>query len=570
MLKNSLLFLQISLRSTVNSLKKSENRRPLLYLSLSLAGAIFLLLSYFGFYRVLQAMMPIPDIGTVLVEKLISMVFLTFLFLLLFSNVIVAISTFYLSEDMNMLMAMPLRRNALFFSRYLKTALNSSWMVLVMGLPIFAAYARIYGSGAAGVFESVLVLMLFILITAAMGVTFTVLLMRIFPAKRTRDIFMILAVILICSLVVLVRYLQPEKLSNPGEQVVFAEFLLSLQAPTASYLPSYWASQAVLSLMLGKTGVALDYIYRLFLLGAVVFAALFSVSGCVFTRGWWNSAENQLLRYKKRFFDKLDLYRGLSFIKGKERDLMVKDIRVFVRDSTQWPQLVIILAIIVIYVINIYFIRMDRMPLNAYSKFIKEFFFIFIMGFAGFVVAAISARFVFSSISVEGRSFWIIKLAPVSLRQFLKEKFLLNFIPLFLLSEFLVILSVYFAKIDSVTCAVCMVMSFMFSICLTAMGVGFGAIFPKFDAVNTAEIAASYGGLIYMIFAVGYIIVSEMLLAYPMHLYYTGKLGKLFYLNIKTDYFWLALCLVTFVLVQAAAIVLPMRFGRKALERQEI
>jgi len=189
------------------------------------------------------------------------------------------------------------------------------------------------------------------------------------------------------------------------------------------------------------------------------------------------------------------------------------------------------------------------------------------MGFAGFVIASIAARFVFSSISIEGKSFWVVRMAPITPGEFLKEKFWINFWPLLLLSEGLVLLSAIFVKIDIFTGIISAVMGIFFSLCLTAMGIGMGAIFPKFDAANTAEIATSYGGILYMIFAIGYIDISEFLLAYPMHMYYTR--GMFFFAGTES-LFWACLAVLAFLLVQAAAFLLPMLRGKRALERLEL
>ena len=109
---------------------------------------------------------------------------------------------------------------------------------------------------------------------------------------------------------------------------------------------------------------------------------------------------------------------------------MIKDVLVFIRDSTQWPQLMIIVAINIIYVANISMIDLSKLP-AGYSIIIKDVLFLVIMGFAGFVIASIAARFVFSSISIEGKSFWVVRMAPMTPGEFLKEKFWINFWPLY-------------------------------------------------------------------------------------------------------------------------------------------
>ena len=561
-----LALLRITSRTVKNSFLKAGRRGAGRGAVLAVIGALFLFGAYRGLGRVLAAFMNIPGVGSVLIEKLLAMVFLTFLFLLLFSNIIIAIATYYLSDDMSLQLSLPVNRRALFLSRYAKVTVNSSWMVFFMGLPIFAAYAAVLKSGLPGFLASFAALGLFLLIASSLGVTLTVFMMKVFPAKRIRDFFVFLSVAVVCALLVFIRLLQPEKLTNPNEQMLFKEFIASLQAPSAPYLPSFWASQAVFGFLSGAYYNALKYLGFLTAAAGATFALMLSVSGNIFLRGWWNSAENQLMRYRKKFFDRIDYRKYLGRLGPAVREMVIKDVLVFVRDSTQWPQLMIIVAINIIYVANISMIDLSKLP-AGYSIIIKDVLFLVIMGFAGFVIASIAARFVFSSISIEGRSFWVVRMAPMTPGEFLKEKFWINFWPLLALSEVLVFLSAIFVKIDLFTCIISAVMGVFFSVCLTAMGVGLGAIFPKFDAANTAEIATSYGGILYMIFAIGYIGISEFLLAYPMHMYYTR--GISFFAGTES-LLWACLALFAFLLVQAAAFALPMLRGKRALERLEL
>jgi hypothetical protein len=96
--------------------------------------------------------------------------------------------------------------------------------------------------------------------------------------------------------------------------------------------------------------------------------------------------------------------------------------------------------------------------------------------------------------------------------------------------------------------------------------VGIGAIYPKFKSDNTADIAASYGGIIYMIFSMIYIGVSIVLIAVPVNSYYAEKVmgaatyGKNF----------IAIAIVIFVIIQLLTLVLPMRLGEKSLNNLEI
>ena len=60
-----------------------------------------------------------------------------------------SLSTFFLSEDLRLLLAAPVSRDRLFYSRFVKTVGQASWMVVVFLVPVLLAVglARCAGIG---------------------------------------------------------------------------------------------------------------------------------------------------------------------------------------------------------------------------------------------------------------------------------------------------------------------------------------------------------------------------------------------------------------------------------------
>jgi len=557
--------LSVNINTIRNIVKRVERKGKLKTYILTFITVIFLISIFAIFYRVLIYFNTVPLFGSVLIAKLLAMVFLTFLFMLLFSNVIVTISTFYLSDDMNLLLSTPTPLTSIIIFKFFHTIINSSWMVFLMGIPIFSAYTYVTKTSILNFIFSISVFLVFLMLVASFSILFTMLLMRIFPAKRTRDVFILLSVGFLCVLTVLLRLLQPEKLTNPNELWGVMEYMSSLKAPTAPYLPSAWAAQSIIGILNYNYKEAFINFSLLLVVCICLFVIFLFLSNFIFIKGWWNASENQLTRYKKKLLDRLNLHKILFYIQENIKELVIKDIKVFFRDTSQWPQLLILISIVIIYLFNISNLPLERLPTNIYAKYIKDIIFFLNMGFAGFIIAAVSSRFVFSAVSIEGKSFWIIKSIPLLPLKFLMEKFWISFLPLFFLSELLILLSIYFLKIDSFMSLVSIIVIFFFSLCLTSMGVGFGAIFPKFDADNTADIATSYGGIMYMIFAIIYIGVSLVIIAGPINMYYSSKV-----ILRRINVHYVVMSLILFFIVQFIAIYLPLKFGEKSLNEIEV
>ena len=87
--------------------------------------------------RVLVYFQSVEMIGDLLAQQLLSMVLLTFFSLLIFSSIITALSNLYLSADLELCHSMPVPVETLFISRTLHTFVDSSWMVIFFGLPVF-------------------------------------------------------------------------------------------------------------------------------------------------------------------------------------------------------------------------------------------------------------------------------------------------------------------------------------------------------------------------------------------------------------------------------------------------
>ena len=86
-----------------NTASRGGKRKLLRYGIFLTMGLLFWLGTFLIFYKVLSYFSGIQVIGTLLSAKLLSMVFLAFFSLLIFSNVITALSTFFLSDDLQLL-----------------------------------------------------------------------------------------------------------------------------------------------------------------------------------------------------------------------------------------------------------------------------------------------------------------------------------------------------------------------------------------------------------------------------------------------------------------------------------
>ena len=199
------------------------------------------------------------------------------------------------------------------------------------------------------------------------------------------------------------------------------------------------------------------------------------------------------------------------------RHLLIKDVKVFLRDVSQWSQLLLLLALVLVYLYNFRVLDLERVPYM--SGIVKNVYALINLGMAGFVMATIAVRFVFPAVSAEGGAFWIIRTAPISLRDFLWSKFWTGLVPVLVLTETLTVLANQFLGIDPFLKVASGAAIFFMSLALVGLATGLGARYPRFNAENPTQVAGSYGGVMFMILAVLFVIIACVLVGWPSSLY---------------------------------------------------
>ena len=138
-------------------------------------------------------------IGDLLAHHLLTMIFLIFFGLLIFSNIVTSLSSHYLCGDLELCLASPVSLEEVFLSRCVHTFVDSSWMVIVFGVPILMSYAYVYGPGPGYYLALVHMSVALAIVASQIGVLASMLLVRFFPAHRTRDIVVLLSIFVIIA-----------------------------------------------------------------------------------------------------------------------------------------------------------------------------------------------------------------------------------------------------------------------------------------------------------------------------------------------------------------------------------
>lgn len=515
----------------------------------------------FGAFWVTYQAAQYAELGDYLIRIGLSWLFLTFLSFLAFSGVVSALSTFFLSDDLRLVFASPVSARRLFFARFARTLAQAGWMVVVFLVPVLTGIGIAKCAPWSFIAVATLTVAPFVVIPVGLGAAVTLLLVNVFPARRARDILMLMGLVFATSLVILLRVIQPERLLRVESMPVVTDFFATLQSPVTPLLPSFWAGEAIFAGLQG--GSDWLHVAALWTTAAALVVGLAAAFERWHFAGYSKSQEARKARFAE--WRIVDRAVGLLPLAPVQRQLLVKDLKVFLRDVSQWSQLLLLVALVLVYLYNFRVLDLDRIPYM--SGVIKNAYAFLNLGLAGFVMATVTVRFVFPAVSAEGAAFWIIRTAPISLRDFLWSKFWTGLIPVLVLTEVLTIVGNEFLGSDPFLKQVAAVSVFFMSFALVGLAAGLGARYPRFAADNPSQVAGSYGGVAFMVLAVLYVLTMIVLTGWPSSVYLFAQTRN----RPLTDWqqWGMAASFGTAAVMSVAIWLLGMRSGVKALQQMD-
>jgi ABC-2 type transport system permease protein len=511
-----------------------------------------------GAFWVTRQLLSYAEFGDYLLRLGLSWLFLTFLAFLAFSGVVTALSTFFLADDLRLLLTAPIPAGRLFLSRFVRTLGQASWMVVMFLTPVLLGVGAARCAPPAYYASAILIVAPFAMIPVVVGTGATLLLVNVLPARRARDVLMLVGLGFAAALVLILRFIQPERLMRVESLPDIADFFATLHSPVTPLLPSFWAGESLFAALQG----GLDVMH-----GAALWTT--AVAGMVVLSaadrrwhfaGYSRSQEAPKARVAPlRVVDRVARALPLSIVR---RQLLIKDVKVFLRDVSQWLQLLPLFALVLLYLYNFRTLDLERIPYM--SGFLKNVYALLNLAMAGFVLATVAVRFVFPAVSSEGAAFWIIRTSPIRLREFLWSKFWTSLFPLLLFTEGLTIAANELMGVDPVLKVVAALAVVFMTCALVGLAVGLGAMYPRFGADPT-QAAGSYGGVAFMILAVLYIIVTIVLLGWPASVWLFSRVRRIQISAIRE--FLMAASFALAIVLSVVTCLAAMRSGVRALER---
>jgi ABC-2 type transport system permease protein len=454
--------------------------------------------------------------GPILTKKLLELLLLSLFAMLLFSNTVTGLSTFYLSPDLELVLSLPVSRAHFHFARLVDTIVQTSWMLAFFGVPLVIAYGSAYDPSPSFYLLVAVVGLAFALIPASIGVGVASVLVTVFPARRLRELLAIIGVMMLAALFLLVRILRPERLVDPESFESLAAYVAELQAPIPRLTPPRWASDVLLASLQDRPlpWLALG----LLLTGAVAATGVSRwITDAVYDQGRSKAQEARAARIARSSIFDAFLRVATRPMSDEAAAIVVKDLKTFFRDPSQWTQLFILGSILAISLTSVAAFPLDTFKGPWMGTFRNMLAFLD-LGLVGFVMAAVAARFQFTAVSAEGRGFWIVRTGPITAERYLWSKVWPGLVPMLFVGEVLAVASTLILGAGSFLVVVAAWLAFWLAFGLSGIAVGLGAVYADFRLDNAARVAAGPAGLLFMVIATTLVFAAIGLLGPPVYL----------------------------------------------------
>ena len=160
---------------------------------------------------------------------------------------------------------------------------------------------------------------------------------------------------------------------------------------------------------------------------------------------------------------------------------------------------------------------------------------------------------------------WLLRSSPLDLRALLWSKYWIGTVPLLVVALIITIFTNVLLRATPFMMVLSVATILLLTLAISALALGFGALYPQFETENAAQIPTSFGGLVFMMTTVVLVAGVIVLEALPMYGYmssvFRGEEVQVTASMIRAFTGVVALCV--------AATVVPLKIGLRRMEEFE-
>jgi len=521
------------------------------------AVGIFFLTRGATIYLIQQA-----HIGLFLFHHFLSMLLYVFFITVNLGNMIVCYATLYRSEEVRFLMGMPISHEKIFLIKFVDNFFYSSSTLWLLGLAMLLGYGSFFSMPWYFYFATMFAVLLPFMLVA--GILAVMVLMGLIKVASRIGIRWLLAMMIVIYLGAIYVYF---KITNPVQLVSEVmkhypnvnEYFGYLDPPFVKYLPNHWVSEFLYWTINGDLGRALPYFFILILTTIGLMIVAWLLAQRMYYSSWLTASDARASQgLKGRRFRLRVLEFGEQRIFDAQTDVMFKrDFWMFFREPSQWLHMLLMLLLLVIFLISI-----GSLELKLTQPFLQVVTYLVIFLFNGFLIASISLRFVFPSVSLEGDAFWTVRSSPMSVTRLYWHKAIFSLLLILPVAEVLAILSNALLRDDWLLVQVSAVLAAFIGLALTGINLGAGAMFANYREKNPIRIASSQGASLTFLASMVYLAFVVAIVMVPLNTYFEHLI-----LRGRSETEWIALPVALVAVLSTALFSLSAGLGLHAVKR---
>jgi ABC-2 type transport system permease protein len=450
---------------------------------LVIVPAMYMLFDFlFGYLTGLED----PAFGEALARRLLSMAMMTFGIFIIVSSLISGVSTLYRSDETAFLLTLPIPGARVARFRTVESWFYAGWAMLLLGIPVVLAYTGSLRQPLAASLYGVLTFPLLVVSWLGAGSLLLAVFSRLGGLSTLWKAVGATVVLAAFGILLLISSSAPEEIVIPdaaATETAVQRFVAALPNTGWSGWPHALYGSSIAHLAAGSTSGALLRTGLMALEGALLGVLALFLSGRGFRR--------RFARVGQTMQSGTGSPPRLISGGGRLRAFFGKDLLLFFRDPVQWSQLGLLVGLFLLYAANL-----RRFPMDFDSPIWLSVAVFMNISFSGFVAATLLVRFAFPSISLEGPGLAAILQVPRGRGLLLRAKWVQSFLavtPFMVGAGLASSLSIGAGPLMLAESAGALLL-----LCgvLVSINIALGALYPRFDDNNAANIASGQGGII--------------------------------------------------------------------------
>jgi len=427
----------------------------------------------------------IPADPLPLLAALPGLVLLAALSLLIFSSFSSLLASLYLSGDLDMLLVAPVPMRAVFVVKFFGGLLPQYLLLFALLGPVLLGYGQGMGYGPGYHLCAALALALLPLLPAGLSALLVMAVVRVLPAHRAREIVSVLG-----GLIAVAFYVLSQFIDTWIPEMTTPDTLAALLRTELPVLPSTWAGRALVAVGEGRPAPAIFYGGLFATLSIAVFVACLTLAERLYYTGWSNLAiqggpPRRLRRARQPAT--AGWLRAVVPLPPEIRAILAKDARLFFRDLSNLQGLIFPIAFALIWFYQVLVSPPDRAADPDAPAWLTELGGFGAIAIVFFICLSLSSALAGTGVSREGRTFWILKIAPISPLSILLGKFILAYLPFPTAGSFFLVVFALVQGGAPLTLAQQWALLMLAGSGCAAFGIGLGAAFPRLNWENPKQ-----------------------------------------------------------------------------------